>query len=336
MSEDEKPDKGAFVAEMQAGMHVVGFYRAREVSLQSYRGSRGGSYLRVELADRTGSIPARMWENADSGYADATRTGIVKVEGEVERYREQLQVRVIRLRAAIPVETDPADLLASTRRSIDEMNAAIDQAIEGMRNAEVAKLVRMFYDQTEFRARLASLPAGRRVHHAYRGGLLEHVFEVLLLSRPLVELYPEIDADLLTAGILLHDIGKLQELGGEDGMEYTDVGRLVGHVVLGAERVASAEAAIPGFPADTALQLEHMILSHHGRYEWASPRRPKTLEAVALHHLENLDGQVNRFRSLIEVARQAGRVWTDYDNLLERSLYAGEGGLSPEEAGQAS
>ncbi len=154
------------------------------------------------------------------------------------------------------------------------MNAAIDQAVASIQDPHLGALVRHFFEEAGFRGQLERLPAGRRVHHAYRGGLLEHVFEVLRLSRPLIELYPEIDADLLTAGILLHDLGKLQELGGEDGMEYTDAGRLLGHVVIGAEQVAEAIASMPDFPADQAMQLHHMILAHHGRFEWGSPRRP--------------------------------------------------------------
>ncbi len=336
MSDAESSAKGAFVSELREGMHVIGFYHAREAVTQSFREAGRGSYLRLQLVDRTGTISARMWEGAEGGLEAASRTGVVKIEGDVERYRDHLQVRILRMRSAGAGEFDPADLTPTARRPLEEMNAAIDQAVSGIHDPHLAGLVRHFYDEAGFRAQLGRLPAGRRVHHAYRGGLLEHIFEVLSLSRPLIELYPEIDADLLTAGILLHDIGKLQELGGEDGMEYTDTGRLVGHVVIGAGQVAEAIVSMADFPKDRAMLLHHMILAHHGRFEWGSPRRPKTLEAVALHHLENLDGQVNRFRSLIEAARQSGRTWTEYDNLLERALYAGEADLSPEEAGQAS
>lgn len=336
MSEAESSAKGPFVAELREGMHVIGFYLARETGTQSFREAGRGSYLRLQLTDRTGTISARMWEGAEEGLEAAAQTGTVKIEGDVERYRDHLQVRILRIRAADADEVDPADLTARARRPVEELNAAIDRSVTGIRDRYLGELVRHFYQEASFRAQLERLPAGRRVHHAYQGGLLEHIFEVLSLSRPLIDLYPEIDADLLTAGILLHDIGKLQELGGEDGMEYTDAGRLLGHVVIGAEQVAEAIASMPDFPKDRAMLLHHMILAHHGRFEWGSPRRPKTLEAVALHHLENLDGQVNRFRSLIEAARQSGRAWTEYDNLLERALYAGEPDLSPEEAGQAS
>jgi 3'-5' exoribonuclease len=336
MIETETGAQGPFVSELREGIHVVGFYHAREPVLQSFREAGRGSFLEPQLVDRSGTISARLWEGAEEGLEAARVTGVVKIEGDVERFRDHLQIRVLRMRSAETGEFDPADLTATARRPVAEMNAAIDQAVASIRDPHLSALVRHFFEEAPFRTQLERLPAGRRVHHAYRGGLLEHIFEVLSLSHPLIELYPEIDADLLTAGILLHDIGKLQELGGEDGMEYTDAGRLVGHVVIGAEQVAQAVTSIPGFPNSRAMQLHHLILAHHGRFEWGSPRRPKTLEAVALHHLENLDGQVNRFRSLIEAARLSGRTWTEYDSLLERALYAGGGDLSPEEAGQAS
>ena len=136
------------------------------------------------------------------------------------------------------------------------------------------------------------------------------------------------------AGILLHDIGKLDEFNWEMDIEYTDRGRLVGHVVLSSELVAKAIMRIEEFPEEQAMQLQHLILAHHGRYEFGSPRRPKSLEAIALHHLENLDAQVNRFATLIEQARKVGRDWTNYDTMLGRSLYAGdEDNLSIEESG---
>ena len=336
MVETETAAKGSVVSALLEGIHVVGFFHASEPVLRSFREAGRGSFVKLQLVDRSGTISARLWEGAGEGFEAARLTGVVKIEGDVERFRDHLQVRVLRMRSAGPSEFDPADLTATARRPVAEMNAAFDQAVASIRDPHLSAPVRHFFEAAAFRTQLERLPAGRRVHHAYRGGLLENVFEVLSLSLPLIELCAEIDANLLTAGILLHDIGKLQELDGEDGMEYTDAGRLVGHVVIGAEQVAQAVASIPGFPNSRAMQLHRLILAHHGRFEWGSPRRPKTLEAVALHHLENLDGQVNRFRSLIEAARLSGRTWTEYDSLLEQALYAGEGDLSPEEAGQAS
>jgi 3'-5' exoribonuclease len=157
---------------------------------------------------------------------------------------------------------------------------------------------------------------------------LEHGYELLVLARPLLELHPEIDRDLLHAGILLHDIGKLEELDWDWDTDLTLEGHLIGHIVLGARRVARAIDAIGGFPEARAAELLHLVLSHHGRLEWGSPRQPKSIEAVALHHLDNLDAQVNRIKLLTETARTNGDPWTPYDRLLRRCLYSGNGAVA--------
>ncbi|HHH81785.1 MAG TPA: HD domain-containing protein [Chloroflexi bacterium] len=203
---------------------------------------------------------------------------------------------------------------------------------DGFRCRIRASLVRTFYSDPNWASRLMEAPSARRVHHAHFGGLLEHTYELLLLAQPLVDLYPEIDADLLLAGILLHDIGKLEELSWGYDTDYTDEGRLLGHIVLGERLISRAIDAIEEFPGGRALEILHLVIAHHGRCEWGSPRRPKSIEAVALHYLDNLDAQVNRFKLLTEEARTNGDTWTPYDRMLSRSLYAGNGaGLAVEE-----
>jgi 3'-5' exoribonuclease len=167
-------------------------------------------------------------------------------------------------------------------------------------------------------------PAARRVHHAYLGGLLEHLVDVLTLCDTVISLYPGLNADLLRAGALLHDVGKLREYDWSRDIEYTDEGRLIGHIVIGVELVSDAIQHIPDFPEDLRLRVRHMLVSQHGRHEWGSPIRPQTLEAIALHHVENLSAQVNRFHSLLAARREPGAAWTMYDRLLGRQLYAGQ------------
>ena len=165
-------------------------------------------------------------------------------------------------------------------------------------------------------------------------GLLEHNYELLVLARPLLDLYPELDRDLLITGILLHDIGKLEEYDFDYDISVTDAGKLIGHVVLSERMVSRAIRSIEGFPQKREHELLHLIISHHGRYEWGAARRPKSLEAIALHHLDNLDAQVNRFNLLLEAARENRKSWTDYDRMLGRMLYAGDpNGLGLEENG---
>jgi 3'-5' exoribonuclease len=323
MNDSTHPEKGPWVADLQPNDHFTGFYLARDVQMRSFRDPSRGKYMRMRIMDRTGSIEARVWENADEIETLLQEAAVVKLEGETELFQDRLQVRVLRLRLAMPGESDPADMLPSTKRDVEAMMQEIEKAIESIEDDFIKRLLLHFFADSSFRKAFFSAPGARRIHHAYLGGLLEHTYEILLLSAPLLNLYPEIDRDLLVAGILLHDVGKLREFQWELDFEYTDEGRLVGHVVPGAEMVASAAKQIDGFPTWLAIRLQHIILSHHGRYEWGSPRRPKTLEAIALHHLENLDGQVNRFHCLMQAAKLEGRAWTKYDYLLGRSLYAG-------------
>jgi 3'-5' exoribonuclease len=336
MTDPAHPQKGPWVIDLNAGDHFTGFYLARDVGLRSFRDPSRGQYLRMNIVDRTGSIEARAWEDAEKIVAWLQDAAVVKLEGEVEKYQDHIQVRVVQIRLAEEGESDHADMLASTQRDVEAMLKEIDECIEATEDKNLKLLLHHFFSEASFRRAFASAPAARRIHHAYLGGLLEHTYEILQLSRPLLELYPDIERDLLVAGILLHDVGKLREFQWELDIEYSDEGRLLGHVVPGAEMVATAARQIKGFPEELSIRLQHMILSHHGRYEWGSPRRPKTLEAIALHHLENLDGQVNRFHCLMVAAKQQGRSWTSYDHMLGRSLYAGfDGDLVIEERGMA-
>jgi len=171
-----------------------------------------------------------------------------------------------------------------------------------------------------------------------------HTLQVAALAERLIELYPNLDSDMLLTGVLLHDIGKIRGFNWQMDIDYTDYGRLLGHVVIGIEMIAPIIDSILGFPPELALRVKHMVVSHHGRYEWGAPRRPKTVEAMALHHLEDLDAQVNRYDQILHARLEPGQAWTEYDRLLRRSLYAGSGAqilpedvtLSVEEAGHLS
>jgi 3'-5' exoribonuclease len=246
----------------------------------------------------------------------------------VESFREQRQVRISRLRAAGEEEIRRVDMMPTTDRDVEVMKSVIREAVEGIQDQHLSRLVRCFYDDPAWAERFESAPAARRIHHAYLAGMLEHVYELLTLARPLLELYPEIRRDLFVAGILLHDVGKLEELTWGWEADYTDEGHLLGHIVLGERRVSRAIQSIDRFPDQLALEVLHLVISHHGRHEWGSPRRPKSIEAVALHYLDNLDAQVNRLKLLTRDARATGESWTSYDRMLGRSLYVGKG-LAP-------
>lgn len=323
--ESGTPVKGPWVVDLTPATEFVGFYVARNVRLVPFRDPGRGKYLRLQLFDRSGLINARMWDGAEQIFEKVREIGPVKVAGVVETFLGELQVNVCRIRPAMEEEVDPADFTPVTRRDANAMWEGVIQAVRQIQEPHLAAAVRYFYGNLEWAARFVEAPSARQIHHSYRGGFLEHVHELLILARPLLELYPEIDKDKLHAGILLHDIGKLEELTWGWDTDLTDEGHLVGHIVLGARMVSRAIEAIEGFPRSLAAELLHLVVSHHGRLEWGSPRRPKSIEAVALHHLDNLDAQVNRFKLITENTRTNGEAWTPYDRMLGRSLYTGNG-----------
>lgn len=318
------------MADLQEGMEIIGFYVARNPRPDPFRDAARGKYMRLLLVDKTGIVEARMWEGAEECFDQVNGGGPIKVAALVERFREELQVKISRLRAAREGEVDLSDMMGTTDRDVEGMKDVVRDAIKQIENEHLSKLVLSFYGDAGWVDLLMKAPAARRIHHAYLSGLREHIYELSLLARPLQELYPEINWDKLLTGILLHDIGKLEELDWGLDTNFTDAGHLLGHIDLGERIVSKAIDDIGGFPERLALEVLHLIVAHHGRHEWGSPRRPKSIEAIALHHLDNLDAQVNRFKLLIGDVRARAEAWTTYDRMLKRSLYVGNGRVSQE------
>jgi len=218
----EKSDKGPWVVDLQLGMEFIGYYVARNPRLDSFRDACRGKYLRMQLLDRTGVIEARMWEGAEEIFEEINGGGPIKVAGTVENFRDTPQINVWRLRPARDEEVDISDMIRTTEREVGAMWDFVFKAMEGIQDTHLAALVRYFYADSEWVVRFMEAPSARRVHHSCHGGFLEHTYELLVLARPLLELYPEIDADLLISGILLHDIGKMEELSWGFDTDYTD------------------------------------------------------------------------------------------------------------------
>lgn len=332
MTEATHPEKGPFIRELEEGERIIGYYLLRDKQLEPFRDASRGYYLTLILSDKSGQIVCRVWENAEETNEDLLKHDVVKLDGEVERYADRLQIRVLRVRAAEPDEYDLRDLLPASPRDPQEMIEQLTYFLDQINNPHLSALVGYFFGDKTFLRQFTEAPAAKQVHHAYLHGLLEHTVELLTLANSVLELYPKLDPDLFLAGILLHDIGKLREYSWEIDIDYTDEGRLMGHIMMTDEMISTALQSMPEFPPELALRLRHMLLSHHGRHEWGSPRRPKTLEAIALHHLDNLSAQINRFQLLID-KRPSGEDWTAYDRMLRRQLYGGEGDLNIEEQG---
>lgn len=310
--------KALYINELAEGARVDGAFALRAKELRSARS--GEPYLAVQLADRTGHMSAVLFR--PNGSATAVPAGsVVHAVGRVSTYRGTKRMVLDSLEPAGTYNA--SDLMAEGPRSRDELLAELRAVVSGVRDAGLGSLLRSVFGQPEFLERFLACPAAQSYHHAYIGGLAEHTLAVARLCRSVTVSYPEVDADLLVTAALLHDIGKVDELSWSASIEYTDEGRLLGHVVLGVRRLQQVADRVKARVGQGRLtRLEHAILSHHGELEWGSPKRPSTLEALLLHHVDNLDAKAAGFTALSSAAVRTDEVWTDATNLFRRPLYA--------------
>lgn len=310
--------KTQYVRELAEGARVDSCFALGSKEMRSTRS--GEAFLALELADRTGRMPAVFFR--PPGSASSVPTGsVARVRGVVSTYLGTKRVSIEHLSPAS--EYDPADLIESSRRDRDEVIAEFKSVASSVRHRELRRVLKAVFGDREFLERFATCPGGRTYHHAYLGGLIEHTLAVATLCQTLGATYPEVDVDLLVTAALLHDIGKVDELTYDTAVGYTDEGRLLGHVVLSERRLRDAALTMrPAIPATVLTRLSHAILSHHGELEWGAPTRPSTIEALLLHHADNLDAKAEGFLSFTGAATRADERWTDAANLFRRPLYA--------------
>jgi len=309
--------KKIFVNSLSEGNSVEEVFFVKESSLRTAR--TGSLYLDAVLADRTGSIPAKLWRAEENTLQRVPRGGYVRVRGFVESYRNTLQLKIEDAAPVRAEDIDPQDYHAASERDVEEMKEEMKGLVGAVKGRDLKKLLGRVFDGP-FAEEFASAPAASSYHHAYRGGLLEHTVAVAKAARACAKLDPRLDPDLLLAGALLHDVGKAHELACDPGPDYTDEGRLLGHMFLGAKRVDEAIASTEGFPPLLRLRLLHMILSHHGQHEFGAPVLPATPEALALHHLDNIDAKVQAAAPAIEPDASDGN-WTDYMRMLSVRVF---------------
>lgn len=321
-----------FVTELVEGESVTSFFLAKQVQLRQRR--KGGSFLSLVLADRTGEVPAVLWEGAEEAAAELAEGDIVKAQGVLGAYQGEQQLTLSRLRPAIPDEVSRDDYLPRSSQDSAVLLASLRETVEGLREPHLQQLLRDLLADADFVEALISAPAAKAIHHAVLGGLLEHTASVTGLCRLLADYYPVLDRDLLLTASILHDVGKIHELTWDRLFDYTDAGRLLGHITLGTMLVEQRIRAIPDFPEPLAQRLLHCILSHHGELEWGSPKRPKTLEALVLHYAEDMDGKINSFLSFSQSHPDPQHPgWTQFNKALDRYLYFGrDEGDSPARA----
>jgi 3'-5' exoribonuclease len=285
-------------------------------------------YLLVELRDKTGAIQSRMWNVTEESTGHVKPGDYVRVRGKVQTYLGGLQMIITHI-TPLPVESvNVDDFVRSSGIDGEKLRRRLTEILEGLANADARALMAAFLADDALMAMFCKVPAGTKAHHAYRGGLLEHVVNMLEAALRIVDLYPSVDRDTLCCGIFLHDLGKTRELAEEAGAPYTDEGQLIGHITIAVEmlneKLAAAEAIL-GRPVsrELILRLKHMIVSHHGQYEFGSPKLPMTPEAVALHHLDNLDAKIHEFNRDIMDDPNPQSNWTQFNPRLDRKLFKG-------------
>jgi 3'-5' exoribonuclease len=311
-----------FIKEIRENDIVEGIFWVKEKATPVSRS--GAPYLRVRLADRTGEIEGRVWDGVEQ-FADLfDRDDFIRIKAQATSYQDRVQLNIKSIKKVADAEVSLDEFLPSSLRDPEEMLAELIEIGQGIENDYLKRLVMAFLENEEFTPLFKRAPGAKRLHHSFLGGLLEHTLSVVNLIQKIKGYYEGINHDLLLAGGTLHDIGKVYELSYERSFDYTDQGRLVGHIVMGVEMVDKEIARIEGFPSELAMLMKHLLLSHHGLHEWGSPTRPMTLEAQILHHLDDLDAKVKGIQEFMQKA-QEGATWTDYHRMFERFFYIGEG-----------
>jgi 3'-5' exoribonuclease len=295
------------------------FLLIRRIELRNTR--TGSSYLFTELGDKTASLNANVWDSF-AELVDKVNVGdVVKVKGSIEEYQGSLQIRVNSIRLAKPSENvSPIDFMPISKRNFDEMKKEFDAKIQSVTNPFLSKLLKKIFSGGAYE-KFCNAPAGKSWHHAYIHGLLEHTLEIIKICELMCQFHAELNRELLIAGAMLHDIGKIEELSFDTAFEYTDKGKLVGHIVIASNLVRDEIKNIPDFPIELENNLIHLILSHQGKLEHASPVVPKTAEAIALYQADELSAKVNAYKNAIDSEIKGDSVWTRFIPLADTDLH---------------
>lgn len=287
--------------------------------------TNGSAYIHAVLADSTGQMVARKWDASQALFDEIPKGGFLRFRGRVESYKGRPQFIIDGVRAVDPDAFDPSDFLPATTHDVEQMWTRLKEILRTIRHPQLLALVGKFINDEQFALAFKRSPAAAALHHAYLGGLLEHTLGVLELATLVLPRYPDLNADLVLAGIFFHDAGKTAELSYETNFGYTTEGQLIGHIVMAvswldrAARELEAESG-EAFPTDLLNVLKHIVVSHHGTYEFGSPKLPALPEAVAVHYLDNLDAKLAMMRAYIDANNDDASEWTAYIPALQTKL----------------
>lgn len=304
------------------GETITTFFVISSFSVREKKGG-GGQYLALTLSDKTGVLEARMWEEFASAVGTCGEGCFVKVQGKISRYQSKYQITIDRMRLAASSEIDTADFVPATKFSVDEMWAELRGYVDAFTNLDLKRLVFAFLDDAEIARAYREAPAAKMLHHAWIGGLLEHVVGLVRVCRATLPFYPEADPDLVVTGAILHDIGKIRELSWGSSFSYTLEGQMVGHISIAQGMLREKVSSLPGFPERLRILVEHMILSHHGKYEFGSPKLPMTPEALLLSALDDLEAKMQAVRNEFardEASGKSAGELTEWVRSMDRQL----------------
>ena len=306
-----------YINEIFEGEQIVEHYLCK--TRQSYKSKNDKTYLSLKLADKTGMVDAKVW-NLGNDIQSFAENDMIKIDGVAQRYNNEIQINIKRIRKSLEGEYEPADYIPSTEKNIDEMWNEFAGYIDKIQNQYVKELLSNIFLEDEFVTKtFKSHSAAKSIHHGYWGGLLEHSLSVTQICEFMSGKYNYVDKDVLVASAMLHDVGKLWELSDFPVNDYTDEGQLLGHIYMGAELVEKTAGTINGFPEKLKLIIKHCILAHHGEFEFGSPVLPKTLEAYILHCADDMDAKSKVFEEFIEADSTSGP-WAGYQKMLSRNI----------------
>lgn len=318
---------------MELGDRITEVFYIKEAEFKLRRnGKTIDGFLKI--LDKSGEIEAIYWDISADELKAIEKIKFARIEGQIVKKKNNGQLQMyVRSLQKVP-DAHGENFIPSTKKNIEEIMQSIDKKITSIENKYLQKLLISFFDDMVFREKFKKAPAAKKLHQAYLGGLAEHSNNVANICETICQIYPQVNRDFLITTALLHDIGKIEEYKTNGVIEYTDKGKLIGHIVIGTEMIQEKIKKIPGFPDDLAVMVKHTILSHHGKFEFGSPKLPSILPAVALFYADDTDAKINGFISLKEQNKNTNDKWSEWIWWLERSVYLAEQGIMKDIAGE--
>lgn len=310
-----------FINELKTGQKVDSVFLVTDKKLKKKKD--GQDYLHIVLKDKTGQIEGKMWDNVDKVDPNLDQDDFVIVKGHIDSWKDINQLIINDIKKTNVKSLNLSDFLPSSALDVNKMFDEMKNKVSSFDNEYLKTLLLMFLDDNNINQKMIKAPAAQRMHNAYLGGLVEHIYTVMVMAENVCKVYEDVDRELLLTGVILHDIAKIDELSYERSIDYTDEGKLIGHLVMSCMMTNEKIKTIKDFPNDLKIKLEHMILAHHGLREWGSPKEPTTKEAMILHHLDNLDAKLGGFRDAEALTYDKESKWTVRSQMFSKELYRG-------------